>query len=311
MPSVIKFRITERSEIYDHYHKQGYVVIKNAIPSEKIDAFIDSYKSIRKHPFFIYYSQSKKVCMRPALNKFSYITESMQNASRLAFFRNFSKTFQACIYDKNVSEALTILKREEKYVSWQDMFFDQSTGTIEHQDSWYLDTEPPGNLVGVWYALEDIHAESGPFFVVPGSHKIGLIDRNEFPEHNDFVCVVREKIAELSLKRRAMILDKSDILLWHPFLIHGAFNCINELLSRKSFTSHFYPLSCVAKDIEKNKSFSVYDHNNPRPTGNPNIYSAYHYHNYIYNTLVYGLYLRHHLPFMQPRISMRREDYAT
>ena len=36
------------------------------------------------------------------------------------------------------------------------MFFDRSTGTVEHQDSWYLDTDPPGNLVGVWYALEDI-----------------------------------------------------------------------------------------------------------------------------------------------------------
>jgi len=55
------------------------------------------------------------------------------------------------------------------------MFFDQSVGTIEHQDSWYLDTEPAGRLIGVWYALEEIDRNSGPFFVVPKSHTLKLV----------------------------------------------------------------------------------------------------------------------------------------
>ena len=35
-----------------------------------------------------------------------------------------------------------------KYNMWQNMLFDKSTATVDHIDSWYLDTDLPGHLVG-------------------------------------------------------------------------------------------------------------------------------------------------------------------
>jgi phytanoyl-CoA hydroxylase len=89
----------------------------------------------------------------------------MENASRLSFFPDFSRRFQDCIYAQCVSTALTIIDGHSEHISWQNMFFDKSTGTIEHQDSWYLDTDPPGHLTGVWFALENLQENCVSLFV--------------------------------------------------------------------------------------------------------------------------------------------------
>ncbi len=309
MKNIQKFNLDNEKDIHDYFLENGYVVINNAIPHQTIDEFIYEYEHIKKSPFFIYYSQSIHISTRPRLNKYSYIEESMQNASRLKFFNNFSSKIQSCLYGKNVSKALSCVTGKEKHISWQNMFFDKSTGTIEHQDSWYLDTQPPGGLVGVWYALENIHQNSGPFFVFPGSHKMGLIEREKFPDHNDFVTEIQRISNQLNIPKKAMCLNKGDILLWHPFLIHGAFQCSDESKSRKSFTSHFYPQGLTAKDTEKKKLLSIYNHNKPKPTANKDICLAYRYHDYFYNVLVCFLYIKNKLK-TNKLFSMRREDYS-
>ena len=306
---ITKFDIKDSKGISKFFREQGYVVIKSAISNDKIDSFLEVYNKIKTHPLFVYYAQSLHLCMRPQLNEYGYIRESMQNASRLAFFKDFCQRFQECIYDKNVSGALTAVTGSEKHVSWQNMFFDQSTGTVAHQDSWYLDTEKPGGLVGVWFALEDIDQQSGPFFVSPKSHKLGLINRDNVPDHDDFVNVVQKMIAEENLSLDEMCLDKGDILLWHPFLIHGASNCQNPSFSRKSFTSHFYPAGMKAKDTESKKLLSIYDHDNVKKTINENLYSAYRFNDYFYNLIVYGLYVKNKITSKTRALSMRSEDY--
>lgn len=308
---ITKFNLDDQDSIKEYFHEQGYVVIRQAIHNDKIDKFLAVYESIGNHPLFIYYSQSLHVAMRPQFNKYNFMQESMQNGSRLAFFKEFCRYYQSCIYDESVSQALTILDGEEKHVSRQNMFFDQSTGTIEHQDSWYLDTEPAGNLIGVWFALENIELNSGTFFVIPKSHNLGLIDRAEFPQHSDFVNEIFKKIDELNLQKKPMALNKGDILLWHPFLVHGAFSCQDESLSRKSFTSHFYPYGFKAKDVEKGKILSVYNHEQPKTTMNPNIYSSFKFNDYFYNILLYGLYIKDKFMSVKKSLSMRREDYIS
>ena len=123
------------------------------------------------------------------------------------------------------------------------------------------------------------------------------------------VAEVAKQMAELAIDKISMTLNRGDILLWHPFLIHGAFNCKDETLSRKSFTSHFYARKFQAKDTESGKVLSMYNHERPRPTENPRIYSAYRLNDYVYNMIVYGLYLKDKMNSVKSRLSMRREDY--
>lgn len=299
----------QSEDIKQNYSDHGYVVVKNAISSAKIDAFLDCYNAVKKHPLFVYFSQSTHVGTRPKLNEHGYIRESMQNANRLAFFPKFCKTFSEVIYDPSVARALTEISGDQDHVSWQNMFFDRSTGTIEHQDSWYLDTDPAGGLIGVWYALENIQADCGPFFVVSGSHKHGLIDRKDFPVHEEFVAEI-QRVMNSYDPPKPMLLNKGDIILWHPFLIHGAFDCKDPTLSRKSFTSHFYAKSAVAKDTESGKKLSIYNHKAPRPTVTPHLYSAARFSDYFYSALVYATFLKDAARRTTARMSMRRDAYV-
>ena len=54
------------------------------------------------------------------------------------------------------------------------MYFDKNAGTPPHQDGYYLDTLPVGNLTAAWIALEDIDERAGRFYVVPNSQSINF-----------------------------------------------------------------------------------------------------------------------------------------
>jgi len=134
------------------------------------------------------------------------------------------------------------------FVSWQDMLFDRSVGTIDHQDSWYLDTQPYGHLVAGWFSLEDIHPDSGPFFVYPGSHNLPRLSKASHPTHEAFLAEIKRMVAASGLEKKQALLKKGDVLFWHPSLVHGADSVRDERYSRKSLTSHYYPVGYMRTD---------------------------------------------------------------
>lgn len=76
---------------------------------------------------------------------------------------------ESIITHPNISNSLSDFTQSKNHVWYQSMFFDKSTGTKLHQDTWYLDTIPSGKLVGVWIALEDIEYSAGLFCIYTNS----------------------------------------------------------------------------------------------------------------------------------------------
>jgi phytanoyl-CoA hydroxylase len=231
--SITKFTIDNATDIKEYYQCQGYVVIQNLLSHKKIDEFIKQYEKIKRNKFFVYYSQSKHLPLQPKITPEGFIEESIENACNLKFFPGFSQAVLNCLIEPKISDVLGILSGSSSHTIWQNMFFDKSTGTVEHQDHYYLDTNPPGNLIGVWYALENIHPESGCFFV----EGVEALASDHDQMRKKIINLIREK----NYERKAFSLDKGDVLLWHPYTIHGAYSNNNPQFSRKSFTAHFYP----------------------------------------------------------------------
>jgi phytanoyl-CoA hydroxylase len=298
---LVKFPLSDVEGLRNYYQENGYVVIQNLIPDSLIDAFMDQYERIKKSKPFIYFSQSIHRAIRPSLNEYGFIKESMQNASRLGFYPGFSNAIKNCIYSARISEALTALDGHQRHVSWQDMFFDLSTGTIEHADSWYLDTDPPGSLVAAWFALEDIAEEAGTFFLMPGSHKVKPLDKASYPDHEDFRKQTLKFISEHGFKPKGMPLRRGDVILWHPFTIHGAFSNQNPLFSRKSFTSHYFPLG-----LKRNLKTTT----RVEETANANLFRIKRISDFAMNAYWYGLFLKDRLLGDRAKMDMRRRSYA-
>ena len=310
--SIAKFTADDAANIKEYYQSQGYVVIKNLLSHEKIDNLIKQYEKIKRSKSFIYYSQSVHKPLRPKISPEGFIEESIERPSHLKFFPNFSQAVLDCLIDKKISDVLSILSGSSSHSLWQNMFFDKSPGTVEHQDHYYLDTEPPGNLLAVWYALENIHPESGCFFVVPGSHKGQVINRKNYSqkkgidaiitEHDEMRRKIMSLIQEKNYKYQAFPLDKGDVLFWHPYTIHGAYNNSNPQFSRKSLTGHFYP-SHLKRANTKTPWL--------KPSPNPDILIRRNdLRLYGWNIKQYVTYFLKKLKSQETVVDMRRKSYT-
>lgn len=297
-----KFLINQEHEIRKYYESNGYVILESLLPKSVIDAFLKNYEIIKKNKLFVYYSQSIHQSIRPSLTSEGFIRESMGNPTRLKFFPNFSSTMQDCLLHNRVSKSLSTLSGSEEHVMWQNMFFDFSTGTIEHQDHWYLDTNPTGHLIAAWYALEDIHPDAGCFFVLPESHKGNVLDKERYPSHEEFRIACIEYIKRSNYKHRSFPLKKGDVLFWHPFTIHGAYSNVNPRYSRKSLTAHFYPVGFERLGCLKQPKV--------RKTSNPKLFTAYKDLDTIW---CFKQYIKYCLSYLvgntKPRMDMRRKSY--
>lgn len=308
--SITKFTLNDATEIKEYYESQGYVVVKNLLSDAKIDDFVAQYEKIKRNKFFIYYSQSVHLPIRPKITSEGFIEESMENATDLKLFPNFSGAILQCLIDENISSSLSILSGASNHTMWQNMFFDKSTGTVAHQDHYYLDTNPPGNLIAAWYALEDIQEEAGCFFVFPGSHKGQVIDNSArrqrlkkvFSDHDSMRQKIITLIKQNNYKYKAFPLSKGDVLFWHPYTIHGSYANKNPRFSRKSFTAHFYP-----SYLERLNT------NNPPPvkkSANPNmLIRGDDLKRYLWNGKLYLKYFLNQFTPQEAIMDMRRESY--
>jgi phytanoyl-CoA hydroxylase len=239
--------------------------------------------------------------MRPEFNEHGFIRESMLNPSRLGLFPGFSGAIKRCLYHEALSSALCTLDGHDRHVSWQDMFFDLSTGTIDHADTWYLDTEPAGSMVGACIALENIANQAGTFFVVPRSHRVAPLNREVHRDHEEFRKATLQLVADHGFRRQAMPLDKGDVILWHPCLVHGAFSNVDARCSRKSLTSHYFPLGMKRRGSTTTPV---------RATANPRIFSLRHGNDSLSNLLMYAKFAKDALRGRAAKMDMRRKSYA-
>lgn len=310
--SITKFTIDDVTEIKKYYESYGYVVVKKLLANSKIDSLIEQYEKIKRHKFFVYYSQSIHKPLRPKITPEGFIEESIERPSHLKFFPSFSQAVLNCLIDREISDVLSILSSSSSHSLWLNMFFDKSPGTVEHQDHYYLDTNPPGNLIGVWYALENIHPDSGCFFVLPGSHKGEIISRQNFSSQKKSIKALvddhermRKKIIALIREKnyeyKALPLSKGDVLFWHPYIIHGAYNNSNPQFSRKSLTGHFYP-----SHLEKLYTKTPLLKRSPNPKI---LIRANDLRIYAWNLKQYAVYFLNKLRGQQAMVDMRRESY--
>ena len=136
------------------------------------------------------------------------------------------------------------------------MLFDKSTGTLDHADTWYLDTKPRGKMIAAWIALEDIQEPAGRFYIYPKSNKLEILENinRKIKDHYSYAKFMDEFVRNNNLKLYAPEMKRGDVLFWHPFTIHGSLSQKDSKYSRKSITAHYHPLGIARIDTAENKT---------------------------------------------------------
>ena len=228
-----------QNSLRENYLKEGYIIFKSLISNNKINKILEELEIFKKKNK-LYYSQSEHNWrkIKSDLDEFGLLECSFENFTDLPWGGQLSKAGREILQSKEILDALREISNYKDFCMWQNMFFDKSTGTIDHIDTWYLDTNPMGDLIGAWIALEDINGKGGVFHVYPKSH---LSSNKKWIGTNHEEFIEWSKKESINFKKKALYLNKGDLLLWHPSLIHGSTLQQKKGVSRKSITAHYHP----------------------------------------------------------------------
>jgi phytanoyl-CoA hydroxylase len=125
------------------------------------------------------------------------------------------------------------------------MFFEAPAGTWAHQDSYYQDSATRlGDAIAGWYALEDIDARAGRFYICPGSHRNmkPLLNEGQYSVaegHATYQRAILAAIRDCGMTIKAPFLAAGDVLFWSSLTIHGSLPASAPGVSRASLTGHY------------------------------------------------------------------------
>ena len=228
------------------YKKNGYLVIHNLISKNIINNFNNFFHTnIIEKPNLRFSLMDKQKIDNIKINN-GYLQNPLGNVHCIKYLNSKYKKFgDEClkiISSKKISNILNKIYHNENFDMLMSMLFDQNAGTPAHQDCYYLDSFPHGNMTAAWIALEDIKLEAGRFYVIPKSQNLDIqLSKAEIKNPNKYEKKIEKLIKKKKLKIKAPILKKGSVLFWNSGTIHGSLKTINNLYSRKSFTCHFIP----------------------------------------------------------------------
>jgi len=243
------FDASELDGIKRYYEHHGYVVVRGLIDAVTCDAMRSLWDKEVKTSTDLIYRQTTCKLERNRLNASGWVMNPVLNIQsldpkRYPEFR--AKAVDQVLDSASLASVLGELLGEEPKIV-QSMYFEGNSATWEHQDSYYLDSEHLGSMVGSWIAMEDIAPKAGRFFVCPRTHLLDWkrqgIEDNVADKHDVYIADVIEKFRSSNSSVRAPSLRKGDVLFWNAFLIHGSLASEDSKHSRSSITCHAIPKS--------------------------------------------------------------------
>lgn len=205
-----------------HWRENGYLILRDFIPH----ALIDSYCAVRERDGewatpvpYMDVPQIKDLCLyRPLMEKLKSL----------------------------IGEELAMHLNLTKWVSSERDW---------HQDDYLNPPTVNAHYAAVWFALDDIHQDSGVFEFVPGSHRWPALRREKVQRHLSkenaarpdwpkqtekmVVAAIEEEIRSHGGEIKQFVPMKGDLLIWHGWLLHRGTKPKLAGLARKSIITHY------------------------------------------------------------------------
>lgn len=217
------------TDVLEHYQDHGYAIVRNFLPDDLIDAYVEARGTDER--------------------RWTHPTPYMHELTIL----------DLCCY-RPLTEQLARSLGESPVLHLNLTGF-RSTQRAWHQDGYLNPPEVGDFYVAVWMALDEIHEDSGPFEMVPDSHKwdtrlsredayaMGTEEQRAHPDwHRMWPSWTEDRVAafweeEIGWRQasvqRFWPAHKGDVLFWHPWLVHRGSVPVDPHLERRALISHF------------------------------------------------------------------------
>jgi hypothetical protein len=206
--------------------RDGAVILPWLIPDSLIDAYCEAWKRERLGLAGLYH-----------VTPYRYVPELLD----LCCYGPLSWALEDLIGEK--------MGVHLNLVGWE------STERDWHADCYLNPPEVAPYYAAVWFALEGILPDAGPFEYVPGSHRWGQLDQAQvralipaderdlpsWPRSSETILtpVVEAKIAEAGAAVRQFLGERGDVLIWHSKLVHRGSRPNIQGLRRRALIAHY------------------------------------------------------------------------
>ncbi|HEY4090689.1 MAG TPA: phytanoyl-CoA dioxygenase family protein [Luteibacter sp.] len=258
---------------------QGYFIWPGLQPHDLIDEHVAAYRALNEREGVPIGEDVSALSTekREELKKARHVFHETHEATRQLFHPRALRTF----LEQHFGEAAVMRQPETG-------FFHRNTPP--HNDSLDLRVSKAGTEVRLWYALEDIHPDAGPMYVLPGTHASVsmLLEEAVNDERPDLVGLLREQMGETSatafyeatlplwryvkqtkfghaaqsVALQPLLLKKGDAVVFRSDLVHGTCHCNQPGLTRSYAVSYW---SSRSAEWYQSRSFWGAPHDHRRP----------------------------------------------
>jgi ectoine hydroxylase-related dioxygenase (phytanoyl-CoA dioxygenase family) len=209
------------------YHQEGFLVVKNAIDHALIDRTVAAIAD--KYP--------ANVGQEPARHQDLWKTH---------------EPVRELAGQPAIADLLRLLYGREP-IPFQTLNFKFGTQQRAHSDTIHFSCTPARFMCGVWVALEATHADNGPLFYYPRSHReeefnyfdLGIEAQPNYGEYPDYESFIEAFMDAKGYPRQEVYLEKGDVLIWSSNLVHGGTPIRGNNLTRWSQVTHYYFEGCM------------------------------------------------------------------
>lgn len=225
----------------NYYNQHGYFIAPNLVSVTLIDELLSHYRHQIVPSKKLFFRQTKNRYEINAKTEHGYIVQSFLDIHGYSTFPEFSGITLEILFSTPIINMLTQLTGSPSHNLMNSVLFDANAETAPHQDCWYLDTIPSGNLIAAWIALEDIDERAGRFFVMSETMQEDFLKAEKNLSHSAWLQRIKSYFDEHQDKVIAPALKKGDVIFWNSRTIHGALSTQDHRFSRKSLTAHYIP----------------------------------------------------------------------
>ncbi|MFD2673340.1 phytanoyl-CoA dioxygenase family protein [Marinicrinis sediminis] len=210
----------------NHFDEQGYVVLSQALSAEKADDINRAFHRLWHQ--LVLDGVIKQDEQRPLESLFPRLRD---------YHLTHSDITEQALSDQMFAIAEALIGEAALAISTSYYFKGPGTrGLPMHQDNYSVGAEPVSTC-SVWLSLSATSADNGGLYVVPGSHKLGLMVPESIEESD---AEYGEKLAlPDGFQKLPLVTEKGDIVAFHGNLLHGSVENKSRHDFRQAHVTHF------------------------------------------------------------------------
>ncbi len=200
---------TDYATQFHHFLENGFLVLDGFVDSRVCDQIVADLDR----------------CLAKGIFRYAH------KGQRIEHLFKHSKATRGLWTDRRIIQIVSAIF-DDVALPCQTLNFLHGSQQDVHQDTIHLTPYPAGYMCGVWVALEDIHPDSGPLEVYPGSHRLprlytsvtGMrkVRDNDWSEFSTiFTPHLKRMLAKARIEPVHYTPKRGSVLIWHENLAHG------------------------------------------------------------------------------------------